>query len=219
MSLITLFTKETPKLGGYDFDAVLDEDLEYSVTVPTYPVESGAEISDHRIINPIKYRLTVVISNTPVSQELGDFIAAMSGGLVSNLSDNPAIAAVTGLSAGFLASSKNTRAATALGQLITLMESQQPFDVDTGDRLLKNMVVTKISRKRDPSNENALVASVELQEFIELSRLNRIGQPSHDDLKKDSIEQAACSAFVSKGLTSVNNAGQEYRKKIKELLE
>ena len=212
MSILTLLTKEPPKIGEYSFDAVLEDEIDLTSTITTYPVETGAEISDHRIINPAKYRLTIVMTNSPLAQEIPDFSSSISGGLLSNLTKNPVVAAVSGLSAGFLASSDSTRASSAFDKLIELMESEQPFDIDTGDRFLKDMMVVRITRKRDPSNENAMVASVELQEYISIDRLTKDGQPSHKVLRSGSPEQSSCSMFVSKGVTTVKNAGEKARK-------
>lgn len=211
MGLLTLLTREPPKIAGYEFDAVLEDELDFSVTVPSYPVESGAEISDHRIINPCRYRITVAISNTPLSQSLLGFAGSMAGGLVPNLTDNPLVAAVAGMSAGFLASSDGTRASAALEHLIQMLEGAKPFDVQCGDITLKNMVITRITRRKDPENEGGLVAVLELQEFISLERLQSDGQPSHKQLRQDSPEQSACSKLVDKGVTAVKEAGTKIK--------
>ena len=138
-------------IAGYVFDAVIEQAVTMSVDTPTYPIENGVQINDHRIVQPIEYVIHGVVSNTPIRVNLTDFV----GGAVSNLSNNPAVAAVAGLSAGFLAGSNETRAGAAMDELVQLMESQEPFDVDTGDMLLRNMHIIEIHREMTPENENS----------------------------------------------------------------
>lgn len=215
MSLITLLTREPPQICGYTFDAVLEDELEFGVEVPTYPIENGAEVSDHRIILPARYRITIMMTNTPLAQSLGGFAGSMAGGLVSNLTDNPVIAAVAGMSAGFLASSSGTRSSTALEQLIGVMEYGKPFDVQCGDITLKNMVITKITRRKNPENERGLEAVLELQEYVSLDRITQEGAPKHTQMRPDSKEASSCSAVVNKGVSSVKELGSSALDKVK----
>lgn len=78
MSLIQIFTREAPTIAGYAFDAVLEDTFEATVTVTSYPIESGVKISDHRILNPFKWTLTGAISNNPLKTQLTDFLGAQS---------------------------------------------------------------------------------------------------------------------------------------------
>lgn len=217
-SLVTLFTRDPPTIAGYTFDAILEDELEFSVQVPSYPIESGAEVSDHRIINPCRYRIVGLMTNTPLQQSLLGFAGSMAGGLVSNLTSNPLVAAVAGLSAGFLASSDGTRASAALANLIAILEGAKPFDVVAGDITLKNMVAVRLTRRKTPENENGLEFVLELQEFIELERLTASGQPSHDQMQEGSPEQSSCAKAVEKGLTSVKEAGASAVAKVKDVV-
>lgn len=214
MSLLTMLTRVPPEICGYTFDAVLEDELEFSVDLPTYPIESGAEITDHRIINPIRYRIVIAISNTPLQQNFSDLGLSMAGGLVSNLTDNPLVASIAGLSAGFLASSDGTRASAALETLIGILEYSKPFDVQCGDITLEDMVITRITRRKTPENENALEAVLELQELVTLDRLSSDGQPKHTQLSKETVEQYSCSATVNKGLTTIKDVGNNVKDKV-----
>lgn len=96
MSIINIFTRKAPTIAGYSFDAVLEDTFEATVTITSIPIESGVRISDHRILNPFKWTMTGAISNNPVKVQLTDFL----GGALSNLTDNPIVSTVAGLSAG-----------------------------------------------------------------------------------------------------------------------
>ena len=212
MSIINVFTKQAPTLAGYSFDAVLEDSLDASVEWTTYPVESGVNVNDHRIIQPIKWSLTGAISNNPLQTQITDFL----GGALSNLTNNPYVATIAGLSAGFLAGSNETRASSTLLFLIDLMVSGDPFDVDAGDIQLKNMVISRICRVKVPSNEQGLVFVADLQELITIDRLATLGQPRQSQLRDGDVAKSGLAGVVQKGqqltkdaTTAVSNAANE----------
>lgn len=195
MSLIQVFTRQAPTIAGYSFDAVLEDTFDATVSVTSYPIESGVRVSEHRILNPFKWTMTGAISNNQLRTQLTDFL----GGGLSNLTDNPIVATVAGLSAGWLAGGSETRGSTTLQFLITLMQAGDPFDIDAGDIILKNMVITRLSRTKEPRNENGLEFVVELQEMIELSRLQQTGEPSQAQLRDDDPSKSALARAVNRG--------------------
>lgn len=215
MSIINIFTRQAPTIAGYSFDAVLEDALEASVTLTSIPIESGVRISDHRILNPFKYTLTGAISNNPVKVQLTDFL----GGGLSNLSDNPFVSAVAGLSAGFLAGSDETRASSTLGFLIWLMQSYDPFDIDAGDIVLKNMAITKLSRTKDPRNEGGLEFVVDLQEVISLDRIARDTECSVPQLRDGDPSQSALSRAIKRGQAIAKEASVAVTKSVNNILD
>ena len=195
MSIVNLFTKQAPTIAGYSFDAVLEDTFEATVEVTTYPVESGVRVSDHRILQPFKWSMVGAISNNPLKIQITDFL----GGALSNLTNNPLVATIAGLSAGFLAGSDETRASTTLQFLITLMQSGDPFTIDAGDITLHNMVITRLSRTKDPTNENGLIFIADLQELITLERISFVGPPTQDQLRDGDQTKSAITRVVSRG--------------------
>lgn len=208
MSIINIFTKQAPTIAGYSFDAILEDSFEASVEWTTYPVESGVNVNDHRIIKPVTWTMTGAVSNNPLKVQLTDFLA---GGL-SNLTNNPYVAAVAGLAAGFLAGSNETRASTTLEFLINLMVAGGPFDVDAGDIQLQNMVISRIGRTKDPMNENGLIFVCDLQELITLERLVTLGQPTQAQLKKDDPSKSGLASVVKKGQQTLKDASAAVNK-------
>src|SRR5690625_184744 len=197
MSILSILTRQSPTIAGYQFDAVLEDTFEASVELTRYPVESGVKVADHRIINPMKYFITGAISNNPL--RVIDVQGLIAGGLSNLMSRNPLAATVAGLSAGFLAGSSHTRASSALQFLMELLVAGQPFDVDAVDIQLKDMVITRLSRDRDPENENGLIFVAELQELISLTRLSDLTQPSQDQLPDGDPAKAGAAATASTG--------------------
>lgn len=209
MSIINLFTKQAPTLAGYSFDAVLEDSLEASVEWTSYPVETGVNVNDHRIIQPVKWTLTGAVSNNPLQVQITDFL---TGGL-SNLTNNPYVATVAGLAAGFLSGSDETRSSTTLEFLINLMVAGEPFDVDAGDIQLQNMVIGRIGRTKNPENEQGLIFVADLQELITLDRIPQSGQPSQTMLRDGDPAKSGVSSLIRKGRVlakeasdAVNNA-------------
>lgn len=195
MSIVNIFTRQAPTIAGYAFDAVLEDTFEASVSITTFPIESGVRVADHRIFNPFKWTMTGAISNNPVKVQLTDFL----GGALSNLTDNPIVSTVAGLSAGFLAGSDETRASTTLDFLVWLMSSYDPFDIDAGDILLKNMAITRLSRTKEPRNEGGLEFVVEMQEVIELHRLAAGDERWSYQLRTGDPSKSALTRAVNKG--------------------
>jgi len=214
MSIVNLFTKKSPTIGGYEFDAVLEDTLDASIQLTGYAIESGARVSDHRIINPIKWTMTGAVSNNPLRTQITDFL----GGAISNLTDNPLAATVAGLAAGFLSGSSDTRSSTTLSFLISLMFSGEPFDVDTGDLQLKNMVITRISRGKDPSNETGLIFVAELQELIILDSIGSDGQPKQTQLPINDPAQTGVAGVIDRGEKLVASVGKSINDQVNTVL-
>lgn len=215
MSIINIFTRKAPTIAGYAFDAVLEDTFEASVSITTFPIESGVRVADHRIFNPFKWTMTGAISNNPVKVQLTDFL----GGALSNLTDNPIVSTVAGLSAGWLAGSDETRASTTLDFLIWLMNSYDPFDIDAGDILLKNMAITRISRTKEPRNEGGLEFVVEMQEVIELHRIAAGDERWSYQLRKDDPSQSALTRAVNKGQMIAKEASASVTNAVNGILD
>jgi len=203
MSLLTLFTRQSPKIAAIQFDAVLTDSLEASVELTRYPVESGVMVADHRIINPMRYYITGAVSNNPLKVFDWQGLTTMAAGGLSNLAgDNPYVATAAGyvsVFAGFLAGSEKTRASAALEQLLNLMVAGMPFDVDCVDAQLHGMVITRLSRDREPENENGLIFVAELHELVQLDRLASKTQPSQNQLADGDPAKSGAAATTNSG--------------------
>jgi hypothetical protein len=194
MSIINILTRETPKIAGYEFDAILEDTLEVSNELTGYAVEFGARAQDHAITNPFRWTLTVAISNNPLKVQLSDFVGAAS--YISDAAGT--LTSIAGLSAGFLAGSKETRASSALEFLVGLATSKQRFDISAGDIDLTDMIVRKVTRKKDAENENALIAVVELQQLITLATIAS-NQPTLQLLNPQDPSYTSNAATANKG--------------------
>lgn len=209
MSIVTLFTRTAPSLGGLQFDAVLEDTFEASVEWTDYPIESGARAIDHGIIQPKKWSLIGAVSNNPIKPTA----QGIAAGVASNFVGGNLIAAAgtAATIASFVAGSEDTRASEALTKLLEIMNNRESFTIDAGDIQLQDMVISKISRTKDPENENGLIFEAELQELATLDTVLRNNQPGQDQLNPgdESASQAAADTDKGEQSTSVASASQQ----------
>ena len=214
MSLINLLVKRGPQLGSLQFDAVLSDDLDASVDIVQYPIETGTPIADHIIYQPIRYTMTGAVSNNPLKVSITDF----TGALTNLVDDNPFIAAGAGLFAGWLSGSNETRSSTTLNTLLDFMYSGQVFTVDTGEITLNNMVIQRIGRSKDPENENGLIFVAELQQIVTLDRVANGSQPAQYQLNSNDVSSTSVSGLIERGYINVKTAATNVASQVTTLL-
>lgn len=215
MSLINLLVKRGPQLGSLQFDAVLSDDLDASVDIVQYPIETGTPIADHIIYQPIRYTMTGAVSNNPLKVSITDF----TGALTNLVDDNPFIAAGAGLFAGWLSGSNETRSSTTLNTLLDFMYSGQVFTVDTGEITLNNMVIQRIGRSKDPENENGLIFVAELQQIVTLDRVANGSQPAQYQLNSNDVSSTSISGLIERGHINVKTAATNVANQVTTLLD
>lgn len=215
MSLINLLVKRGPQLGSLQFDAVLSDDLDASVDIVQYPIETGTPIADHIIYQPIRYTMTGAVSNNPLKVSITDF----TGALTNLVDDNPFIATGAGLFAGWLSGSNETRSSTTLNTLLDFMYSGQVFTVDTGEITLNNMVIQRIGRSKDPENENGLIFVAELQQIVTLDRVANGSQPAQYQLNSDDVSSTSISGLIERGYINVKTAATNVANQVTTLLD
>lgn len=215
MSLINLLVKRGPQLGSLQFDAVLSDDLDASVDIVQYPIETGTPIADHIIYQPIRYTMTGAVSNNPLKVSITDF----TGALTNLVDDNPFIAAGAGLFAGWLSGSNETRSSTTLNTLLDFMYSGQVFTVDTGEITLNNMVIQRIGRSKDPENENGLIFVAELQQIVTLDRVANGSQPAQYRLNSNDVSSTSVSGLIERGYINVKTAATNVANQVTTLLD
>lgn len=215
MSLINLLVKRGPQLGSLQFDAVLSDDLDASVDIVQYPIETGTPVADHIIYQPIKYTMTGAVSNNPLKVSITDF----TGALTNLVDDNPFIAAGAGLFAGWLSGSNETRSSTTLNTLLDFMYSGQVFTVDTGEITLNNMVINRIGRSKDPETENGLIFVAELQQIVTLDRVANGSQPAQYQLNGNDVSTTSISGLIERGYINVKTAATNVANQVTTLLD
>jgi hypothetical protein len=123
-------------MGGLSFDAVFEESHDYELQVTDNPVESGVVVSDHAFMLPVHVSISAGVTDAPLADS----------GLGPYGSDS--------------------RSIKAMDLLTTLQRSAEPFDVQTGLKLYKNMICTNLKTSQDKDTSGALIFVADLREVI-----------------------------------------------------
>lgn len=140
--MIAILDKTKRSIAGYIPDATINEDHRSEVQVTENPVEFGVSVNDHRILKPRKYTVTGRVSNYPLDQGLKD---------------------------QWQEGNEATRSQSAYAILEELQRTGDPFDVQSGLKLYRNMVITMLSVSQDKSNSGVLDFVATMQEVIIVS--------------------------------------------------
>lgn len=130
------------KLGGLTFDATFEEAHESELVVTDNPVETGVVISDHAYMAPLKLIISAGVTDTPMRNQneviLNDPFASDSSG----------------------------RSQRAFQLLTELQARAEPFEVQTGLKLYRNMVCVSIRTVQDKETSGAFLFTATLREVI-----------------------------------------------------
>lgn len=124
-------------IGGYFFDAVFSVDTEHSLTVTQHPVQTGANISDHAFVNPIRMTMQIGVSDAMAYRVGADY--GGDGG---------------------------TKSVQAYRLLCKLQELRIPMQVVTRLNTYQNMLIESIDVSDDVSTLCALKATVNLVQVL-----------------------------------------------------
>lgn len=202
MSLSRLFIRPKKSIAGIQLDAVLSESHSADVRVTKNPVELGATISDHAIIEPKKLRIEATITNSPLgSAAIGQLIDTASNLFGSTNSENV------------------TRSSTAYNALIEIMEQRQLIEVQTKLKLYENMMITSMPVIQTKNNSNSVDMVINLEELL-ITESEFIALPA-EFLQAGTIRNQG-RPVNDRGRQSVNtlddNVSKSVAKKIKDWL-
>lgn len=127
-------------VGGLVFDATFQEKHEIGAEVTENPVETGVNVADHMFMKPIRVTISAGVSDTPLDSNANDQFGGSS-----------------------------SRSQAAYNLLTQLQASFEPFAVQTGLQLYKNMVVKNITCIQDKDTSSAFIFEAELQQVILVS--------------------------------------------------
>ncbi len=175
MAFENLFIRTKKSIGGIELDAVLSETHNNEVRLTTNPVELGADITDHAIIEPKRITIVAEVTDSPLG------VAAF--GQIVDL--------VTGLFG--TATTKNiTRSNAAYNAMVQLMEQREPIEVQTKLRLYENMVITNLDTTQDGNSSRVASMIINLKEVLITE--SEIIQLDSDQLEDGSTKEQGSSA-------------------------
>ncbi|HFQ3059425.1 phage baseplate protein [Enterobacter hormaechei] len=123
------------------FDAVTDTGVRRQADITSYPVESGAEVSDHVQIKNNTFKLSGIISETPLRLEKDLLYSAGVNG---------------------------TRISQAIEYLDKMFDSRQPITLVTEQKVYENVILSGISY--DYKSEYAMQFDLEFEQIRLVSK-------------------------------------------------
>lgn len=134
----------------FSFDAVIRESHSSELTVTENPVETGVVIADHAFMQPLHLEIEAAVGDASV-----------------RLTDPSTGAKIP--DAQWLRGGQATRSVNAFAKLQALQAAAEPFSIQTGLRLYRNMVVRSLSAETDKDNATMLLFRASLTEVIRVS--------------------------------------------------
>lgn len=149
MAFDNLFIRSRKSLGGIQLDAVILETHRNTVRLTKNPIEFGADVVDHAVVDPKILSINAEVSDTPLG------VAAF--GAIVDL--------VTGLF-GSATSNNITRSNAAYNALVQIQELREPIDVQTRLKLYTDMIITNIDTSQDKDSSRIVNMNITLEEAI-----------------------------------------------------
>lgn len=203
--MIDVSINRAPRLGLITFDAVLETTTQGSVRLTNIPLESGAEVNDHRIRNPNTYVMRGAVSNTPLKQSIDD-ILSLGLGVVSSITQSGIANTALSIGSSYLAGSDGVRAPTSASLLFALKDTGDPITVLTGLIILRDMVIKDVQIMQDPETDNGFIFVAQLQEYMYVKSIQNEAPVEEMD---ESVQSKASpeSVLGSLGTETVANQG------------
>lgn len=166
--LSTLLNLQSRKIGIIVPAVVVSEKHSDTLEITEHPVETGAAISDHAYKRPSEVVMEVGFAG---GGSLLDFASSLTSSSLLGLSPRE-----------------------YYEQLLNLQADRVPFDVVTGKRIYKNMLLRAIEVTTDKTTENVLSAVLTMREVI---------------ITSTSVKQVADKSNMASGVdtSAVQNAG------------
>lgn len=156
LGLQSIVVKPRRSIGTLSPQVTISELHTDELDITDHPVERGSVITDHSYKRPAEVVIECGWSNSP--SETGYF-----NGLLSGLAGT-----VTGVQSLLSGNSAN-QVREWYTKLLKLQADREPFDVYTGKRVYKNMLIRQIITRTDKNTENVLMVTVTLREVLLVS--------------------------------------------------
>jgi hypothetical protein len=163
--LDSILIRPRRQLGDIVAQVTLEETHHDELEITDHPVEQGAVISDHAFLRPSELTMKLGWSNSP---SVTGLVAGVASGVRSTVQGVRDIAALAGVGSSVTGNSA-TQVRSVYDRLRQLQSLRVPFDVFTGKRTYKNMLIRSISVTTDKDNENSFVATLMLRQVITVS--------------------------------------------------
>lgn len=147
MGVAQLVFRKGNFIGEIELDVIVNETTQSSATITSNPVENGADVNDHIIINPMTFSMSGIVSDTKVN---------IIGGEIG----------ISQLSSGDTFTKNDTPSKEAWEELLELQASRIPFTLITNLKDYDNVVIENLAVTQNKDSSNALNFTANMKEII-----------------------------------------------------
>lgn len=163
MALATILSKKTNAIGPISLDVIISEGASATSTITRNPVENGADINDHIIIEPMSFTMTGLVSNVSSS------VFESGASIIAQVTED------------------KTKSEKAWNDLLDLQASREPFTLIQGLKSYDNVVIESLTYTQDKDTGNALRFTASLLEI----NIVGTGAPPTTEFSDQDIEDKA----------------------------
>lgn len=175
MAFEQLFVRTQKSIGGIQLDAVLSETHNNTVRLTKNPVELGADITDHAIVEPKKIVIVAEVSDTPLGlAALGQIVDLITGLFGTSTTQNI------------------TRSNAAFNAMVLLQEQREPLEIQTKLRLYQDMIITSLVTTQDKDSSRIALMTIILEEVLITE--SQVVQLTPEQLQAGTTTEQASSA-------------------------
>ena len=142
MAISQLFFRKGNFISNIELDIIIQEGANASVRLTENPVENGANMNDHIIVQPMNFFVSGVVSN----------ISSTTIGAFSN--------------AGNVFNQSSTKAKEAWDALLELQVNRTPFKLVQGLKEYNNIIILNLTETQDKDTSKALFFTATMKEVI-----------------------------------------------------
>ena len=147
MALINIFRTNRSTIQGIALDAIISQSHESEITLTENPIEMGASITDHSIIEPRRLEMEVYVTDSPfIRPTVGSIVDATTRIFGSSNPDNL------------------TRTQSTFKDLLRLQQTQEPLDIQTRLDLYRSMIIVSMSVVQDKRTSRVLAVNLKFKE-------------------------------------------------------
>lgn len=185
MAFENLFIRTQKSIAGIQLDATLSEGHTNVARMTKNPIELGADITDHVVIEPKRLVITAMVSDTPMgAAAFTQIVDSVNGLFGTSTTDN------------------QTRSIAAYNALLAIQERAEPIDVQTKLKLYTSMIIVGLSTTQDKDTSRIVALLITLEEALITE--SEIIQLSSEQLSLGSVrEQASPSSDKGRQETTV----------------
>lgn len=142
MAFAQLLFRKGNFISTIELDIIINESATATARVTENPVENGANVNDHIIIEPMTFTTQGVVSN-------------ISSSFIGQFTQLPTIF-----------NQDNSKAIEAWDALLLLQAERIPFDLVQGLKTYNNVVILSLNENQDKDTSNGLFFTAVMKEFI-----------------------------------------------------